>query len=152
MPYQCVEITPQIRNAVKKAAEAATAYENLTNRKLGITGEIGEVLVCDALNLRLLSDPLSAGFDAINQSGTKKYQIKSRRSNHARGRIGRFSEHRFDYAILAILDVNYSLVQLYQVSEKDLLPILNAQPRRNPSFRQFKRIAKEMRLPSVKKA
>ena len=41
---------------VKLAVEAELAYEAATDgkRKLGITGEVGEILVCHRLRLRLM--------------------------------------------------------------------------------------------------
>ena len=54
--------------------KSAVEYEKVTGRDPGITGEVGEILVSDKLNLLLLSDRINAGFDALSKDG-KKYQI-----------------------------------------------------------------------------
>jgi len=142
-----VSVTPVIWRIVKRAIVAAREYEELTKRKLGITGEIGELLVCKKLKLKLMADSLTAGFDALNEKGDK-YQIKTRRAvkweRRYLGRIGSFAEHKFDYAILAILDKDYNLRELYRISEGKLAPVLDRYPRRNPSVKRFIREAKKL--------
>jgi len=142
-----IKITPPILRAVQKVISAALEYESLTGRKPGITGEVGEVLVCKKLRLQLAADPLVAGYDAVDKNG-KKYQIKTRRAvrweRRYLGRIGIFARHEFDYAILAILDKNYKPRELYQISHKRITPILNRYPRRNPPIRVFVRNAKKV--------
>ena len=139
-----IPITEEIRKAVFTSIKAAIKYEKLTGRKLGITGEVGEVLVCDRLKLKLLSDPISAGHDAIDEQG-KRYQIKARRVNRAKGikgRIGTFSKHEFDSAVLIILDENYEILKLFIGDHEKLKPVLDRHKRRNPSVREFINIAK----------
>ena len=101
--------------AVGQAIAAARAYERATDghRKLGLTGEIGKVLCCQLLGLRLCADPRSQGFDAMGADG-RRVQIKTRRSEsnglpRDAGRLSRFSEHGFDYALLVLLDVEYRI-------------------------------------------
>ena len=128
--YETIIIDKKILKKVHSAIDAALMYENVTRgkRKLGITGEVGEILVCNQLRLKLVSDPRSEGFDAIDKSG-KRIQIKSRRSESEglpkiSGRVSRFSKHRFDYAILAILDKEYNLCQAWRIFYKKLKPII----------------------------
>ena len=54
-----VPVTAEILSGINKAIEGARAYENTIGgvRKTGITGEVGEVLVCHHLGLRLCIDP-----------------------------------------------------------------------------------------------
>jgi hypothetical protein len=117
----------------------AVEYENITGRKLGITGEIGELSACDVLGWELNENPQVAGYDALDKN-RKRYQIKSRRVDHKKGRIGRFSEHKFDFAILVVLDENYKILEIWETSYKKLEPILDE--KRNPSFSKFKKISK----------
>ena len=138
-------ITPKIKKVTVDAIKIAINYEKLTGRKLGITGEIGEILTCNKLNLKLLTNPISEGYDAIDKNN-KKYQIKTRRGNPNKGRLSRFSEHPFDYAILAILDDNYDITELWQVPFRKLKPALDRHPRRNPSVREFKRLAEKIKF------
>ncbi len=142
MPLTTIKINGKIIEKVAQATKVAVEYEKLTGRKLGITGEVGEVLVCKKLGLQLMADPLSAGYDAVKAG--KKYQIKTRRVDHRRGKIGRFSKHNFDFAILAILDKNYKIKELYQASYKKLKPLIDQAPRGALSFNQFVRVAKKI--------
>lgn len=126
---------------VEKIISLAMKYENLTGRKLEITGEVGEILVCNCkerklkeLKLKLAANQQTPGYDAVDKNG-KKYQIKTRRAiNWDRRYLGRvkFSMHKFDYAIFAILNNEYELKELYKISYKKLTRILERYPRRNP--------------------
>src|SRR3989338_4019838 len=139
-PKNTLLITDKIYTITLEAARVAVKYEKLTGRKLGITGEIGEILTCKNQELKLSLNPLTAGYDAID-SGGNRYQIKSRRTNHRRGSIGSFSQHSFDYAILAILDPNYKISELRKTSYEKLKPFLDKYQRRNPKFNDFIRVS-----------
>ncbi|GAH21961.1 unnamed protein product [marine sediment metagenome] len=128
---------------MRSAAQVAVDYERLTGRKLGITGEVGEVLACDKLGLKLLADPISAGYDAIDKDN-KRYQIKTRRVEHNRGRLSRFSKHEFDYAILVVLNAKYEIMELWQADFRKIKPLIDRQKRRNPSMVEFKRLAERI--------
>lgn len=139
--------TGEINNIIAQAVSAAIKYEKLTaGRKLGITGEVGEVLVCDKLKLKL-ADPRTSGYDALDNKG-KKYQIKTRRGNtdSPGARMGTFAKHEFDYAVLAILDHGYNLVELYKAPYENLKSIIEGHRRRNPTLREFKNVAKSIPL------
>src|SRR3989344_1987256 len=139
-PKNTLLITEKIYNIALEAAKVAVKYEKLTGRKLGITGEIGEILTCKNQDLKLSLNPLTAGYDAIDGDGNR-YQIKSRRANHRRGSIGSFSQHSFDYAVLAMLDSNYKISELRKTSYEKLKPFLYKYPRRNPKFNDFIRVS-----------
>jgi hypothetical protein len=105
---------------IKKVIDTALAYERATcsKRKLGITAEVGEVLVCHRFGLRLMLNPRTEGYDALDSDG-KRVQIKTRRGESKGlpsdfGRIGQFSRHPFDYALLVILDQDYNLREVYR--------------------------------------
>lgn len=128
--YETIVIDNKIVKKINSAIEAALIYENVTHgkRKLGITGEVGEILVCNQCGLKLVSDYRSEGFDAIDREG-KRVQIKTRRSESEglpkiSGRVSRFSKHSFDYAILAILGKEYNLCQAWRIFYKKLKPII----------------------------
>src|SRR3989338_4701641 len=108
-----IKITPAIWQTVRKVVSVALKYEKLTGRNLGITGEVGELLVCQKLKLKLSADPLTAGYDAVDKN-RKRYQIKTRRAHNDRGRISSFSKHGFDYAVLITLGKNYKISGLWQ--------------------------------------
>jgi len=138
-------IDKKIIERINSAIDAALLYEDVTNgkRKLGITGEIGEILVCHQLAFKLVSDPRSEGFDAIDKDG-KHVQIKTRRSESEGlprivGRVSRFSDHKFDYALLAILDKKYRLCQIWRASYNKLRPIIEKEQtdRSGPKLASF---------------
>ena len=68
-------VTEEILSGIKKAIKGALAYENAIGgvRKTGIIGEVGEILACYYLKLRLCVDPRAEGFDAVKvQDAYKK--------------------------------------------------------------------------------
>ena len=140
-----IKITPHICRVTKRAIQTALEYEKVTGRKLGITGEIGEVIACDILGLNLLVDPIAAGHDAIDNE-KNPYQIKTRRGGSNSGRLGSFSKHIFNYAIFVRLNSNYELEGLYKVSYKKLKSIIENHPKRNPTMLEFKRVAENILL------
>jgi hypothetical protein len=96
-------VTKELIYKVRSAIEAALVYEEATagRRKLGITGEVGEILACHRLGLRLVLDSRAVGFDAVDIEGAQ-VQIKTRRGESKglprdMGRTSRFSLHAFDY-------------------------------------------------------
>jgi hypothetical protein len=140
-------------NMIKKINDAiriALAYEKHTHgkRKLGVTGEVGEILVCYHLGLRLVLDSRSQGFDAIDKDGLK-VQIKTSRSESEglpknAGRTGRFSKHPFDYALLGLLDHNYQISEVWRAEYNKLKPIIEKTKRRDPNLSSFKRIGEKI--------
>jgi hypothetical protein len=144
-----IKINNNILSKVDMAIKIALDYEKAMNgkRNLGITGEVGEVLVCDQLKLKLVLDSRSEGFDAIDKDG-KHVQIKTRRSESGElprnaGRTGSFSKHPFNYAVLALLDHNYQLCEIWRANYTKLKPIIEKQKRRSPSLSSFKNIEGE---------
>ena len=142
----CLAITDSILETMTKAVEAELAYEQATNcgRKFGITGEVGEILVCRALGLNLVKDPRSEGFDAVDANGSR-VQIKARRAESSEipndsGRLSRFSCHDCDYVLLGILSKEYQLVEIWKADYVRLKPIIEKHKRANPTIRQFKAI------------
>jgi len=134
-------------SAIKQAIAAARTYEETTRgaRKLGITGEVGEVLCCKMMGLRLCIDPRSQGFDAVDKQG-KRVQIKTRRSEsadlpRAAGRLSTFSLHEFDYALLVLMTLDYQVAEIWCAQYADIAGLIGKQKRRNPNLASFKRKA-----------
>ena len=149
---QTINVDEKLIRKIKSAIKVALEYEKKTsgNRKLGITGEVGEILVCyharKTLGLKLVLNPRSEGFDAIDKNGLR-VQIKTRRSeSHGlpgdRGRTGSFSKHPFDYALLCLLDSNYQLREVWRADYDKLNPIIKRLKRRNPTLSSFKKKGK----------
>lgn len=145
-----LSISGSILTAVRKAIAAEAVYQRATNcgRKFGVTGEVGEILVCHALGLKLVKHPRSEGFDALDAEGSR-VQIKTRRGEKDElprdtGRISKFSAHEYDYALLAILTKDYKLHSVWRADYSALKPIIAKHKRSNPTIYQFKRAGKQV--------
>ena len=141
-----LRVSSSVLGAVRAVVAAELLYEKATGcgRKFGITGEVGEILVCQALDLRLVEDPRAEGFDAVDAKG-RRVQIKTRRSESGdlpseAGRLSRFSSHDFDYALMGILSSDYRLVGIWKAGAVKLKPVIGKHKRANPTIRQFKAI------------
>ena len=154
---EAININSKAIGTIRKAIDIALTYEKVMcfNRRLGITAEIGEILACHELGLRLMKDSRTSGYDAIDNDGFL-IQIKSRKSESKGlprngGRTGSFSKHRFDYALLVLLDNRYQLCEIWRAEYKKIKPIIDKQKRRNPSLASFKRIATKI-VPAKRKS
>lgn len=139
----CIVINlEKIEPLVKRIIDSAVDYQLLTNRKLGITGEIGELLiVLKVPGLRLCVSSIEEGYDAIDEFG-KRVQIKTRRGAvtdvpKISGRIGTFSKHEFDYALFALLSKKYEVIEIWKANFTDVNRIVEKHKRRNPTIREF---------------
>ena len=147
---KAITVNEKLINKVKLAVKAGLSYEKATDgrRKLGITGEVGELLACKQLGLKLVLDTRSEGFDAIDKRGLR-VEIKSRRSESEGlprdvGRTSSFSKHKFDYAILVCLDKKYRLREIWRADYRRLRQIIEKQKRRNPNLASFKRVGEKI--------
>lgn len=147
---ESIEVGAVLIARINKAISAALEYERATKgkRRLGITGEVGEVLVCRRLGLRLMLNPRSEGYDAVDSDG-KLVQIKTRRGETAdvprgTGRLGTFSKHKYDYALFGVLDSQYRLTGVWRADYLVIEPIVAKTKRRNPSISSFLRNARKV--------
>lgn len=133
---------------VDKIIKIALEYETLTGRKLGITGEIAEIIVCYKLKLKLLTNSLSPGYDAVDKKGNT-FQIKSKRiakTKGKKGKIGSFSKHPFHYLITILFDKNYKIIGIYKTNYNKIMPIINKYKKRNPSIREVIKASKKIQF------
>lgn len=147
---ETIRINERLIKKVNSAIRAALSYEAATGgkRKLGITGEVGEVLACKKLGLKLAVDPRAKGFDAIDKKGLR-VQIKSRRSESEGlpreiGRLSSFSKHRFDYAVLVLLDNKYRVCEIWRANYRKLKRIIDKEKKRNPKLASFKKVGERI--------
>ena len=145
-----IAINSEILERVEQAIQVALDYEIATGgtRRLGITGEVGEVLICKQFKLRMMADPRSEGYDAIDTAG-QRVQIKTRRSETGdtpknSGRLSRFSEHKYDYVLFGILDAKYRLTRVYRADYEVIEPIIAKNKRRSPSLSAFIKAARQI--------
>lgn len=148
--FDTIAVDDALLRGLEPAITVSLMYEKITRgkRKLGITGEIGELLVCRQLGLRLVLDSRSKGFDAIDKDGLR-VEIKSRRSESDElprdaGRTSRFSQHPFDYALLGLLDPEYRLREIWRADYDKLKPLIDKQKRRNPNLSLLKSVGRKV--------
>ena len=106
---------------IQKIREVALIFRERYGRNLA-TGFLGELYACKVLGLELAENPIQKGYDAAKDG--KKYQIKTRCSIkgskvNLRGRIGKFRDSDFDYALLVLLDDKYNLKEIWQAEAKN---------------------------------
>ncbi len=142
-----IKINDECMNLVDQIISIAVNYENYFNgkRKLGITGEIGEILACKEMNLKLALDSNNPGYDALDENN-KKVQIKACRSethdiSPNKSNIGSFSKHSYDYALMILLGRNYKIKEIWKADYSKLEPILSKKKKSNPKIREFKKVA-----------
>ena len=112
----------KMEETIARIREFAVWYRNKFGRSLGVTGELGELYACEMLALRR-TEAGEKGIDAVRNG--KTYQIKTRAPRkgsevNPRGRIGKLSSSKFDYALLVILDGEYNLKEIWQAHRNDL--------------------------------
>ncbi|KKW31492.1 MAG: hypothetical protein UY75_C0006G0001, partial [Parcubacteria group bacterium GW2011_GWC2_52_8c] len=75
------------------------------------------------------------------------YQIKTRRISDGKikGRLGVVSRHRYNLAVLAILNEQYKLLEMGSMTYKKLSRLAKKHKRRNPTVREFIKNAKVVR-------
>ena len=102
----------------------ARSYKAHFRRTLPITGEIGELYACHRFKL-VREPPGTSGFDARDADG-KRVQIKSRAPSrlagavNRSGRINRFHNWGFDYALLTLLDGDYEVDGIWRAERRCL--------------------------------
>lgn len=111
-----------LRIVIKEAKRNAKQYRLLTGKPLGITGEVGEFIAADLLNLELV-DARHPGYDAIGQDG-RRIQIKSRcilpkaKPGQRMGRIR--LDHDFDTVLLVLMDEDFEPLEIYEAKYSDV--------------------------------
>ncbi|MDR3504121.1 MAG: hypothetical protein P4L79_16255 [Legionella sp.] len=135
---EAIKVSKKTLKAVVVAIRAAIQYEKAAGRKIGITGEVAEVLVSHRLKLKLMINPIHPGCDAID-SQRRSYQIKSARKigDLHKGRIGTISKHRYDFLIVALMDFNYKIKEIYKMPRSAAEKLAQKSKRRNPPIRSL---------------
>jgi hypothetical protein len=143
-------ITNDLIELINEVVDCAIKYEKITKnkRKLGITGEVGEIFACSHFGLKLVLNSQSAGYDAIDQNGLK-VQIKARKSESGKRlrdltRLSRFSRHEFNYCLLLLFEGDYKIYEIWKAPYEKLSPIIEREKNRNPSLGSFKKIAEKV--------
>jgi len=140
-----------LERVIHDAKKIAKQYRSLTGKPLGITGEIGEFVAADKLNLKL-TQARQPGYDAISQD-KQKIQIKTRcilPDSKTGQRIGSIKlKHKWQEVILVLLDETFEPIEIYKAKKKEIEKELNRpgskarNQRGQLSINSFKRIAGE---------
>lgn len=146
------EIVQKIKDVIKIALEYEQYFHN--ERKLGITGEIGEILASFYFDFKLVKDSRNEGFDAIDRN-QKRVQIKATRKEPKKGvkadlragRTSKFSEHEFDYCLLLLFDQKYKIKEAWRAEFNNLIEIIEKAPNRNPRIKEFIKHAELVEIP-----
>ena len=141
----------QARDILNKVKPLAIEYYRLTNRPLGVTGEIAEVAAVETLGLKL-DDVRSVGYDA--KRGVERIQIKGRAIGKGAKQHGRMSRIKlkaeYDAVILVLLDLDtLDPLEMYEASRDEvdamlLLTEAKSRARGQLSVSEFKRKAKRV--------
>jgi len=103
--------------------QLAQEWKRRFKRRLGVTPELAEFYACEKLELTHMP-PENRGFDATDRSG-KRYQIKGRAPDRGdtinpQGRVGRFMNFDFDYALLVIIDSDLRCREIWRASAEKI--------------------------------
>ncbi|WP_109402561.1 DUF6998 domain-containing protein [Proteus terrae] len=121
----------RLKIILEEAKNIALEYYKITNKPLGITGEISEYEAARILGLQLC-EARQAGYDAIrNRDGlTDKIQIKGRYMPNPKkvsGRLGSIDvSKQFDFVIFVQLDENYDAFAIYEATRNTVMAALEA--------------------------
>jgi hypothetical protein len=115
----------RVFHLLAEVKELAREYYELTEKPLGVTGEVAEYEVAELLGLEL-SPARQSGYDAIRKNGNKleRLQIKGRRLTPASKksqRVGSIGlEKEWDAVLLVLLDEYYNPTAIYEASRSAL--------------------------------
>lgn len=145
----------KILNILNEAKDVALRYYKLTNKPLGITGEIAEYEAATLLGLSLCSARQS-GYDATEILDGKEYrvQIKGRYMPDPKkvsARIGTIDISKpFDSVLLVLLDENYDAFAMYEASRDVVVAALQAPGSKSRNERNQLGIAKFKSISSLR--
>lgn len=109
-----------LKMVIQEAKKVATQYRQLTRKPLGITGEIGEFVAADLLNLKL-TEARQPGYDAVAPDG-HRIQIKARcvlLDSSQSQRVGSINfNHDWDTVMLVLMDANFEPTEIYEATRE----------------------------------
>ena len=120
----------EIGDILARAKQAGVDYYRLTGKPLGITGEVGEYEAARLLDLKLAT-ARTPGYDATDQSGSRRYQIKSRalseddlRKNQMVGSIK--IDQEWDAVLLVLMDKSFQTREIWEAERNAVTEALGA--------------------------
>jgi hypothetical protein len=119
----------QLADVLARAKAAAIDYYHLTQKPLGITGELGEFTAAQLLGLKL-AEARTPGYDAIDPVTNHRIQIKSRLVNAparlSGQRMGaiRTDHHDWDTVMLVIMHGPFEPYAIYEATAQQVRGLL----------------------------
>lgn len=115
--------TDNLGELMEKAVKLAADYYELTGKPLGITGEVGEFLVAEKLDLELMP-PRTEGYDAVSREGLR-IEIKARSLDMTRPlsgqRLSRINlAYDWDKLAMLIMDHQFAPQRIYEADRADI--------------------------------
>lgn len=156
---ETVKVSNSFYNKIRDLKNSSLQYEELFSfeRQVGITNEIGEVLLCFLFDLELIKNNRNAGFDAYDPIKRKRVEIKSlRKKPHDENakiemqRTSKFSYHEFDYCYFIFFNKQYQPVRLFKAEFVVLKPFIEKGKKRSMTVREIKNVAHEVEIPQSK--
>jgi hypothetical protein len=120
----------RLLDLLAEAKALAKEYYDLTNKPLGVTGEVAEFEAARLLNLELV-EARQAGYDALEVVDGKEFkvQIKSRRflpNSFPSQMVGSINTNdAWDTLLLVILNEHFNATGIWQVSREAILAALS---------------------------
>ena len=115
-----------LTGTLQAARDVAKRYRELTDKPLGVTGEVGELVAAEILGLKL-TPARQAGYDAVAPDG-RRIQIKTRcLLDHRKPgqRIGSINiRHEWDTVVLLLLDHAYEPLEAFEAPRDRIVEAL----------------------------
>ena len=143
----------KIGSVLERARQAAIDYYRITGKPLGITGEYGEYIAAERLELEL-EPARTAGYDATDKAG-RRIQIKARSipSEKKLGgqRLGSIRDgQEWDIALLVVMNERFEVRWIYEAEREAIEAALKApgskvrNERRALTLTKFKSIGRQV--------
>jgi hypothetical protein len=146
----------ELKDLLLRMKPLACEYYKLTQKPLGVTGEVAELEAAEKLGLEL-AVARTPFYDGFRKKGSaiRRFQIKGRavtRSDPYRGRVPSIKcDGEFDSVLLVLLDrATFDAIEIWEASRKKIAQRLQAPGSRARNERgsmgiaQFKSIAKRV--------
>jgi hypothetical protein len=144
-----------IKALLKHAKQIAVKYYELTEKPLGVTGEVAEYEAADKLGLTLEA-ARSPAVDAFREESGKKvrFQIKGRavtKGDPYRGRVPKITDGNFEAVLLVLLDkTTLDALEIWRADRISVIARLDEpggrarNERRSMGISQFRSIAQRV--------
>ena len=119
----------KIGSVLERARQAAIDYYRITGKPLGITGEYGEYIAAERLELEL-APARTAGYDATDKAG-RRIQIKARSipsdKNLGGQRLGSIRlDQKWDIVLLVVMNERFEVRWIYEAEREAIEAALKA--------------------------